>query len=102
MGPIAISDEALATSGGRFDPFGCPDLLGSTVIDPGTWEPANAVAGVTVRAPSCLVADALTKVVMIAGEAASPLLAHFHASAMLVRPDGELRVTPAWQDSRAA
>jgi hypothetical protein len=39
---------------------------------------------------------------MIAGETASPLLDHFHASALLVRPDGDVRITPAWRDSRAA
>jgi len=102
MGPIAIIDEALATSGGRFDPFGSADVIDPAVVDPRTREIVHAVAGVTVRAPSCLVADALTKVVMIAGEAASPLLDHFHASALLVQQDGGVRVTPAWQDRRAA
>ena len=33
-----------------------------------TREPVHAIAGATVCAPSCMIADALTKVVMIAGE----------------------------------
>jgi FAD:protein FMN transferase len=102
LGPVAIIDEALATSGGRFDPFGSATVIDPAVIDPRTRQPAHAAAGATVRAPSCLVADALTKVVMIAGEAASGLLDHFHASALLVQQNGDVRVTPAWQDSRAA
>ena len=56
----------------------------------------------TVRAPSAMMADALTKIVMIDGEAAARLLAHFGASALMVRSDGNIRVTPSWQAARAA
>jgi len=57
-----------------------------------------AIAGATVRAPSCMIADALTKVVMIAGEAAASLLTHYRASALLVFQSGEIRATADWQD----
>jgi FAD:protein FMN transferase len=60
------------------------------------------IAGTTVRAPSAMMADALTKIVMIEGEAAAGLLGRFGASALLVRPDGDIRVTPSWQAARAA
>lgn len=99
---IEVKNEALASSGGRFDPFGSSAVMAPAVIDVHTQEPARAVAGVTVRASSCMVADALTKVAMIAGEAASDLLDRFAASALLVFPTGEVRVTTSWQDSRAA
>ena len=49
-----------------------------------------------------MMADALTKVVVIAGEAAAPLLDRFRASALLVRPGGEVRISPSWQAARAA
>jgi thiamine biosynthesis lipoprotein len=49
-----------------------------------------------------MVADALTKLVMIAGESAAPLLAHVGASALMVGRDGDVRVTPCWQAARAA
>jgi thiamine biosynthesis lipoprotein len=49
-----------------------------------------------------MLADALTKVVMIEGEAAAALLEQFGAGALLVRHDGEVRVTPSWQAARAA
>ena len=57
-----------------------------------------------MRAGSCLIADALTKVVMIAGEDATPLLENYGASALLVLTSGDVLVTPNWQgaDSLAA
>jgi hypothetical protein len=44
-----------------------------------------------------MIADALTKIVMIDCTGASPLLAHHDASAMMVLADGEARVTPNWK-----
>ena len=102
LGRIEVMNEALASSGGRFDPFGSTEVTEPAVIDARIQQPARAIAGVTVRASSCMVADALTKVAMIAGEAASDLLDRFAASALLVLHSSEVRVTTSWQDSRAA
>jgi thiamine biosynthesis lipoprotein len=99
---IDIANEALASSGGRFDPLTSDGVAAPAVIDARTGTPAGAAAGVTVRAADCMIADALTKVVMIAGEAAAGLLAHFNASALLVSGAGDIRVTPSWRDRRAA
>jgi thiamine biosynthesis lipoprotein len=96
---IAVQNEALASSGGAFDPFETAAATAPSVLDPGTCRPARAVSGVTVRAGSCVLADALTKVVMIAAEGAGPLLERYHASAMLVTSDGELRATRRWLDA---
>jgi thiamine biosynthesis lipoprotein len=51
-----------------------------------------------VRAPTCLVADALTKIVMIAGLASLPILHRFDAGALVVLADGEVHVTEQWRD----
>jgi FAD:protein FMN transferase len=96
---IEVREEALATSGGRFDPFRSGDALGSAIIDPAAGEPTRAIRGATVRAPSCMIADALTKIVIVAGERASTLLDHFHASALMVLADGDIRVTRGWRDA---
>jgi thiamine biosynthesis lipoprotein len=96
---IDVREEALATSGGRFDPFASGDVLGSTIVDPATGEPTQAIRGATVRAPSCMIADALTKVIAIAGEPASALLDHFDASALVVPADGDIRVSRGWRDA---
>jgi FAD:protein FMN transferase len=54
--------------------------LGS-IFDPRTQRPWNANGAVMVAAPTCLIADALTKVAALAGPACEPLLARFGARA---------------------
>jgi thiamine biosynthesis lipoprotein len=99
MGQVDITNEALASSGRQLDPFECSQTTDSAVVDPRTSRPARAAVGATVRARRCMVADALTKIVMIAGEAASPVLAAYEASALFISQDGDLRVSANWQDA---
>ena len=68
----------------------------SAVIDPSTHRPAGLIDGVAVRAPSCLVADALTKIAMISGTDAVELLEQYEASALLVSADGDIQITSDW------
>ncbi|UFZ07884.1 FAD:protein FMN transferase [Bradyrhizobium ontarionense] len=94
---VEVSNEALATSARRFDPFRSADTTDTAVIEPTTRRPAHGVYGATVRAPTCMVADALTKVVMVAGERAAAPLAHFQANAMLITTNGDIHTTSNWQ-----
>jgi len=94
-----ISGEALASSGRKVDPFGGSDTTETAVNDPRTLRYAQAAVGATVRANRCMIADALTKVVMVAGEAASPILAQYGASALFLSSDGDLRVSGNWQSA---
>jgi thiamine biosynthesis lipoprotein len=96
---VALNNEALASSGGCFDPFQSSDVTASAIIDPDTQEPVYAIHGATVRAQSCLFADALTKIVMIGGESSISLLKQYGASALLVSADSGVQVTPNWQDA---
>jgi thiamine biosynthesis lipoprotein len=93
---ITLTDAALATSAGRFDPLRSCASQNSAVIDPATGLPVSAILGATVSAPSCVVADALTKVVMNGGEAATALFRYYGASALLVTASGEVLVTADW------
>jgi FAD:protein FMN transferase len=99
MGHVDITNEALAASGRQVDPFRCSETRESAVIDPGTSRPARMAVGATVCARRCMVADALTKIVMIAGEAAASVLAEYQASAVFVSQDGDLRVSAGWQNA---
>jgi FAD:protein FMN transferase len=94
---VEISDQALASSGRRFDPFLSEDVSDCAIIDPHSRPAARGISGATVVAPSCVVADALTKIVMLAGPAAVEILKSYEASALIVLPDGEVRVTPNWK-----
>jgi thiamine biosynthesis lipoprotein len=93
---VEIADAALASSGCRFDPLQSNDTQSAAVIDPRTHAPIRDIAGASVLASCCMIADALTKVVMIAGETAIDLLARHKASALAVLKSGEIRVTPDW------
>jgi FAD:protein FMN transferase len=99
LGTITVNDVALATTGGRFDPFLEAGPRRSAVIDPRCREAVPAILGATVRAPSCVLADALTKVVMLAGESALTVLDQYAAGAMFSSPDGTVTTTSDWVDA---
>jgi thiamine biosynthesis lipoprotein len=94
---IKVENQALASSGQRFDPVRSAAPEGSAVIDPRTSEPVQTIIAATVLAPSCMMADALTKVVMVAGPSATALLEHCRAAALLVSASGDVRMTPDFQ-----
>jgi thiamine biosynthesis lipoprotein len=92
-----IRDRALASSARRFDPFRSVETTETAVIEPTTQMPARAAHGATVCADTCMVADALTKIVMVAGKRAAPALARYQASAIFVSSDGDIHTTSDWQ-----
>ena len=73
--------------------------MGLAIIDPRSHQPAAIINAATVRARSCLIADALTKVVMIAGATVAALLEAYQASALMVLPTGDIEMT---QDLQSA
>jgi len=97
LGPIELKDEALASSAGRHDPFRDAGVLDPTIIDPRTGERARSVRGANVRAGSCMIADALTKVVMIESETGAVLLREYDATALTIAANGEIRTTADWR-----
>jgi thiamine biosynthesis lipoprotein len=53
-----------------------------SIFDPRTQQPWSGSGAVMVAAPSCVIADALTKVAALAGPACEPVLARFGARAL--------------------
>ena len=82
---LALRNEAIATSAnyfaGRLTPVG---LSVSPLVDGRSGQPVVTTVSVSVRAPSCAVADALTKVVMASGDAGHPCLRTFGAAAFII------------------
>ena len=73
---------AIATSVPHADhPDRLAQPLGS-IFDPHGKEAWNGNGAVMVAAPSCVIADALTKVAALAGPSSAPLLARFGAKAL--------------------
>jgi thiamine biosynthesis lipoprotein len=95
---VAITNAALASSAGRFDPLQSADAFSATTIDPATGEPVAEFAGASVCAASCIIADALTKIVLVSGKRAAGLLKEYAASALIVSAAGDVHITPEWQD----
>jgi thiamine biosynthesis lipoprotein len=96
---VELDNAALASSGRLFDPFRSVDVGDCAVVDPRTDRQVHTIAGATVHAPSCMIADALTKVVMIASEQAEHLLRRYQASALFVLESGDVWITPDWQNA---
>src|SRR6266853_104672 len=95
---VALCNAALASSAGRFDPTCSRHALDSGVIDPATAMPVRSIIGATVCAPSCVIADALTKVVINAGEGAAAILEHYGADALFVSARGQVQITADWKN----
>jgi thiamine biosynthesis lipoprotein len=94
----SIADAALASTGARFDPGRSDAVGGCAVIDPRTRAPVHRTLGAAVRAPTCMLADALTKLVMLAPERSAAILDRYAAAALRVGADGQVSVTSGWQD----
>jgi thiamine biosynthesis lipoprotein len=90
---VPLRNAAMASSARRFDPFRSTRLIGAAVIDPRTGRPGRRICAATVRASRCVLADALTKVVMIAGPAAIDLLCECGADALVLSARGRIRMT---------
>ena len=93
---VKVTDEALASTARRFDPFQSAETESSAIIDPASFKPPQLIDGTTVRASSCMIADALTKIVMIAGTDAIGLLEYYDANALLISTNGDVQITPNW------
>lgn len=77
---LALRNAALATSANYFSARG----QASPLIDGRDGVAQLARHSVSVRAPSCALADALTKVVMASGDAYHPSLAGFDAASVII------------------
>lgn len=93
---VALQNAALATSAHYFAERLVPGSIAGPIIDPQTGAQARRIRSASVHAETAMLADALTKVVMLAGEAALPVLQHFHADAIFIASGAEAMCSPGW------
>jgi FAD:protein FMN transferase len=99
--PLAkLRDAALATSALYFSRRRHRGRIVSPIIDPARRAPCTTSRSVSVVAPTCAVADALTKVVALRDADAFRVLTSWHASALILDANGEVRTSES--ASRAA
>ena len=84
---VAVGNAALASSetSGLATTGAAHAVRPSPLIDARRGVPLQAQAGASVLAPSCMVADALTKVVLVTGDRQHPMLRRHGASLVLYR-----------------
>jgi FAD:protein FMN transferase len=81
-GAVSIADAALASSSGAVDRRRTPRGWVGAHLDGRRGLPVGTFSSASVIAPTCMVADALTKVVLAASApVARRVLAHFDAQA---------------------
>jgi thiamine biosynthesis lipoprotein len=81
---LMLRDEAMATSGSYFSSRSHEGRQVSALLDARDARPVVGSRSASVRAPRCVLADALTKVVLATGDAAHPALAACGAHAFLM------------------
>ncbi len=86
-----IRGQAIATSGAYFAAKRGPHGPVHPIVAPATNGPAAYRGSISVVADSCMLADALTKVVAILGPGAADVLRRFDAQACLLSEDGAFR-----------
>ena len=89
---INLRERALATSGIYFARKKRGGEVVTSLLDGRTCRSSRKLISVSVAASSCMTADALTKIVFILREKSQPLLARYHADALLLERDG----APLW------
>jgi FAD:protein FMN transferase len=91
-GAISLRERALATSGIYFAQKRRGRTVVNSLLDGRTCRSSRELISVSVAAPLCMTADALTKIVLVLREKSVPLLARYHADALLLQRDG----APSW------
>jgi thiamine biosynthesis lipoprotein ApbE len=87
-----LSERALATSGIYFAQKRCGGAMVNSLLDGRSCRSSRKLISVSVSASACMIADALTKIAFVLGEQSVPLLAQYHADALLLECDG----APLW------
>lgn len=81
--PLTLHDEALATTANYFAARVESGKVISPLIDPRTGACRTEDHSVSIIAPSCMLADALTKIVWLSNDPEHPLLSRYRARAIL-------------------
>ena len=81
---LQLQDRALATSAGYFSRRSSAGIDSTALVDTATGQPILHGRSISVLAPTCMLADGLTKPVIASGCLQHPVLARFGATALLL------------------
>jgi len=97
-----LVDGAVATSAGYFLACGSSARAQRALVDGRSRHTRDWLGSVSVSAPTCLKADALTKVVGLLGVRAESLLIHERATACIIDANGKPRILGVGRSRAAA
>ncbi len=81
---LPVSDQAMATSAPYFSKRLDRNQLVCALVDGRSGQAMTDLKSVSVMAPTCMIADALTKVILASADVRHPLLSQFDAQAILI------------------
>jgi thiamine biosynthesis lipoprotein len=81
---MQLRQQALATSGAYFSRKRVNDRVCSALVNGSDGQPITASFSASIRAPTCMVADALTKLVMASADPRHPALEQYGAAAFII------------------
>jgi FAD:protein FMN transferase len=89
---LQMSEGAFATSAGYYTRKKVRGRWVTPLVDPARCRSCAKPVSVSVQAPTAMIADALTKVVVVLGEQSAPLLKSYSATALLISQTGRVVV----------
>jgi thiamine biosynthesis lipoprotein len=99
LGPLLIRDRAVATSAHYFADRIRPGARIGPFVHPHLGQFRGDLLSVTVTASTAMVADALTKIVMLDPANSLPVLEQFAAAALVFDPSGSILCTRDWHET---
>ena len=99
---LVIKNRALATSAHYFASRLRPGAIAGPFVNPRLGRFRSTLASVSVAAKDALVADALTKVVMLDPDNSLPVLQQFAAESLAHTLEGAMFSTPHWHEKLQA
>ena len=87
-----LRDGSIATSAPYFSKRRVRGREVTPIVDPAARAACTSSRSVSVIAPTCVIADALTKVVALRGVRSVPVLDRFDASALILNADGAVAI----------
>jgi thiamine biosynthesis lipoprotein len=99
---LLVKNRAVATSAHYFADRLKPGACIGPFVDPRLRKLGGDLLSATVAAPSAVIADALTKIVMLDPADCSTLLNRFAAAALVFDPSGSTFCTPNWHETLKA
>lgn len=99
LAPFKVNNLALATSAHYFADRLQPGARIGPFVHPRLGQFRRDLLSATVAAPSAMVADALTKIVMLDPANSLPLLKGFAAAALVFNLNGSILCTPNWHET---